>query len=274
MGYCYFYPTVKINDVLKPKSLLSIRKEVPNRHRYAMIGEQLYDLNSGNVFRLFSNTEKEIPTEDLYSKIIDAFRAGDEIITWNEIYFGGFHFRDYIILNELFSPVQKWDVSFCNFIFNGETEFYQTQIVNVTREEHYMFCTKDQTYKDRFLSEVRDLELVKLHIEFESLRGEYDSPSRLIDLVERAGWDNGTKIIKALISVLRKMQITGKLERENIMTRMSDRLQSDDHDIIYRFFPGNKGFQLYIRHLIEEDTTSVRILQDGVDGWDEEIFEW
>jgi hypothetical protein len=265
---------MKIDTILKPKPLSAIREEVPNRYRYAMIGEQLYDLNSGNVFQSFSNTAKDITTEELFNRIIEAFRSGDEIITWNEIYFGGFHFRDYIILNELFSPVQKWDISLCNIIFNGETEIFEIQIINITDEEHYILCTKDRSYKDRLLSEVSDLELVKLHLEFESLGGKYDSPSRFIDLVERAGWDIGIKIIKALISVLRKMQMTGNLGHEDIKTHMSDRLQSDDHDIIYRFFPGNEGYQLITRHLIEEDTTSVRILKDKIEGWDEEIFEW
>jgi hypothetical protein len=274
MDYCYFYPIVKINDVLKPKSLSSIRKDVPSRYQYAMIGEQLYDLNSGTIFQLFSNTAKNISTEDLFEKIINAFRSGDEIITWNEIYFGGFHYRDFIILNELFSPVQKWDVSFCNSIFNGETEIFEIQIVNITAEEHYIFCTKERSYKDLFLSEVKNLELVKLHLEFENLGGNYDSPSRFIDLVERAGWENGIKIIKALISVLRKMQLTGELGNKDINTHMSDRLQSDDHDIIYRFFPGNDGYQLIVRHLFEEDATSVRVLKDGIDEWKEEVFNW
>lgn len=273
MDYCYFYPIMKINDVLIPKSLSSIRKDVPSRYQYAMIGE-LYDLNSGTIFQLFSNTAKNISTEDLFEKIINAFRSGDEIITWNEIYFGGFHYRDFIILNELFSPVQKWDVSFCNSIFNGETEIFEIQIVNITAEEHYIFCTKERSYKDLFLSEVKNLELVKLHLEFENLGGNYDSPSRFIDLVERAGWENGIKIIKALISVLRKMQLTGELGNKDINTHMSDRLQSDDHDIIYRFFPGNDGYQLIVRHLFEEDATSVRVFKDGIDGWKEEVFNW
>ena len=238
---------MKNYDILKPKPLSAIREEVPNRYRYAMIGEQLYDLNSGNVFQSFSNTAKDISTEDLYNKIIDAFRSGDEIITWNEIYFGGFHFRDYIILNELFSPVQKWDLSFCNSIFNGETEIFEIQIINITAEEHYILCTKDRSFKDRLLSEVSDLELVKLHLEFESLGGKYDSPSRFIDLVERAGWENGVKMITAINSVLSMLQSTGKLGRKEIMTRVSDRLQSDDHDIVYRFFPGNEGYQLITR---------------------------
>ena len=193
---------MKIDDIFKPKPLSAIREEVPNRYRYAMIGEQLYDLNSGNIFQSFSNTAKDISTEDLYNKIIDAFRSGDEIITWNEIYFGGFHYRDFIILNELFSPVQKWDLSFCNSIFNGETEIFEIQIINITTEEHYILCTKDRSFKDRMLSEVRDLELVKLHLEFESLGGKYDSPSRFIDLVERAGWENGIKMITAINSVI------------------------------------------------------------------------
>ena len=113
-----------------------------------MIGEQLYDLHSGNTFQLFSNTANNISTDDLFQKISNAFKSGDEIVTWNEIYFGGFHYRDYIILNELFSRIQKWDVSFCNSLFNGETELFEIQIVNITAEEHYIFCTKDRSIKD------------------------------------------------------------------------------------------------------------------------------
>jgi hypothetical protein len=265
---------MKIDTILKPKPLSAIREEVPNRYRYAMIGKQLYDINSGTIFQLISNTAKDITTEDLYNKIIEAFRSGDEIITWNEIYFGGFHYRDFTILNELFDPIQKWDVSFCNSIFNGETELYQLQIINVTTEEHYMFYTKDLSYRERLSSEVRDLDLVKLHLKFESLGGRYDSPSRFIDLVERAGWENAVKMLKAILSVLEKMQMSGKVSKENIMIRMSDRLQSDDHDIIYRFSTGKKGYHFLTRHLFEENTTSVRIIKDGADVWQEEIFEW
>ena len=265
---------MKIDTILKPKPLSAIREAVPNRYRYAMIGEHLYDLDSGAIFQSFSNTSKDITTEDLYYKIIEAFRSRDEIITWNEIFFGGFHYRDYIILNELFGPVQKWDLSFCNSIFNGETEIIEIQIINITAKEQYMFCTKDRSFKDRLLSEVRDLELVKLHLEFESLGGKYDSPSRFIDLVERAGWENGVKMVTAINSVITMLQAVGKLSREEMTTRMSDRLQSDDHDIIYRFYAGNEGYQLITRHLFEENTTSVRIFKDEIVEWVEEVFEW
>ena len=70
------------------------------------------------------------------------------------------------------------------------------------------------------------------------------------------------------------MQLTGELGNKDINTHMSDRLQSDDHDIIYRFFPGNDGYQLIVRHLFEEDATSVRVLKDGIDEWKEEVFNW
>jgi hypothetical protein len=265
---------MKIDEILKPKPLSIIREEIPNRYRYAMIGEQLYDLCAGNTFQSFSNTAKDISTEDLYKKIIDAFHSGDEIITWNEIYFGGFHYRDFIILNELFNPIQKWDVSFCTSIFNGESQIFQLQIVNITTEEYYMFFTKDLSYKDRFLSEACDLELVKSHLEFESLGGKYDSPSRFIDLVERAGWENGVKMINAITSVVSMLQSTGKLEKEDICKMMSDRLQSDDHDIVYRFFPGNEGYQLITQHLFEENTTKVRIFKGDTEKYSPEVFEW
>ncbi len=265
---------MKIRNILKPKPLSVIREEVPNRYRYSMIGEQLYDLNSGNIFQSFSNAAKDISTEDLYNKIIEAFRKGDKIITWNELYFGGFHYRDFIILNELFSSLQKWDVSFCNSIFNGETELFQIQIINITSEEHYMFFTKDLSYKDRLISEVNKLELVKLHLEFESLGGKYDSPSRFLDLVERAGWENGIKMITAINSVITMLQSTGKLGREDIMTQVSDRLQSDDHCIVYRFFPGNEGYQLITYHLFEENTTKVRIFKGDIEEYAAEVFDW
>jgi hypothetical protein len=265
---------MKINDILKPKPLSAIREEVPNCYQYAMIGEHLYDLDSGVIFQPFSNTEKDISTEDLFKKIVDAFRSEDEIITWNEIFFGGFHYRDFIILNELFSPVQKWDVSYCTSIFNGESQIFQLQIVNITTEEYYMFFTNDLSYKDRFLSEICDLELVKLHLEFESLGGKYDSPSRFIDLVERAGWENGVKMITAINSVITMLQSTGKLGREDIMTRVSDHVQSDDHYIVYKFCPGNEGYHLITYHYIEEDTTKVRIFKGDIEVYAAEVFDW
>lgn len=137
-----------------------------------------------------------------------------------------------------------------------------------------MFYTKDLSYRERLSSEVHDLELVKLHHKFESLGGKYDSPSRFIDLVERAGWENGIKMIKALLGALEKMQMSGKVSKENIIIRMSDRLQSDDHDIIYRFFTGKNGYHFITRHLFEENTTSVRIFKNGADEYTEEVFEW
>jgi hypothetical protein len=81
-------------------------------------------------------------------------------------------------------------------------------------------------------------------------------------------------MIKAILRVLGKLQDANLISKNNIMTRISDRLQSDDHDIIYRFAPGDLGYQLFTRHLFIEDTTSVRIIKDGVDVWQEEIFEW
>jgi hypothetical protein len=32
---------------------------------------------------------------------------------------------------------------------------------------------------------------------------------------------------------------------------MSDRLQSDDGDVVYRFCPGNEGYQLITYHIFE-----------------------
>jgi hypothetical protein len=67
---------------------------------------------------------------------------------------------------------------------------------------------------------------------------------------------------------------SGKLGNDDIMTLMSDRLQSDDHDIIYRFYPGNEGYQLITRHLFEENTTMVRIFKGESEEWAQEVFEW
>ena len=50
------------------------------------------------------------------------------------------------------------------------------------------------------------------------------------------------------------LQETGKIGRKGITTKMSDRIQTDDHDIIYKFSTEHDGYQLFTRHLIEEDT--------------------
>jgi len=265
---------MKTEEILIPKPLSAIRVEVPNRYRYAMIGEQLYDLNSGIIFQQFPNTELDISADDLFHKIIKAYRDGDEILTWNEVYYGGFHFRDYIVLNELFNLSQKWDTCFCGSVFNGETELFEMHIVNTSLKESYRLSTKDLSFRDRLFAQVKDLELVKLHLAFESLGGKHEIPSRFIDLVQRAGWDNGIKIIKAFLNVLTMLQESGKIGRKGITTKMSDRIQTDDHDIIYKFSTVHEGYQLFTRHLIEEDTTSVRIFDKGNDESAEVIFEW
>lgn len=103
--------------------------------------------------------------------------------------------------------------------------------------------------------------------------GNFDSPSRFIDLFEHAGWENGVNIFTAINSVISMLQSTGKLGRENIITRVSDRLQVDDHGIIYRFYPGNE-YQLVTRHLVEENTTAVRIYKGDIEEYSEEVFKW
>jgi hypothetical protein len=106
-------------------------------------------------------------------------------------------------------------------------------------------------YKDRFLSKVRNLELVKIPIEFESLGGIFNCPTRFTDIVKRAGWESGIKMIPAINNVITMLQSTGKLGREDITASMSDRLQSDDGDVVYRFCPGNEGYQLITYHIFE-----------------------
>lgn len=129
-------------------------------------------------------------------------------------------------------------------------------------------------YKQKLKSRVKDLELVKLHIAFESLGGCREIINRYTDLVQRAGCDKGVIMIKALLSVIGKLQKNQILCRYNLRTLMLDRIQSDDYDIIQRFSPGDQGHQLIVRHLFVEDITSVQIFQGGNEVWDEEIFEW
>ncbi len=265
---------MKIADILAPKSFSVIRNDIPNRYRYAMIENSVYDMHSGEKYQLFENSSSGITDEALFNMIVNAYRYRDSILTESEIFYGSFHFRDYIVLNELFTPVQKWDVCFCNSIFNGETERFEIQCANNTTQEYYQFSTSNLSFKERLLSTISDLELVKLHLEFESLGGMHEIPSRFIDLVQRAGWESGMKMIRAILNVLVMMQALGKLGRDSIITRMSDRLHSDDHDLTYKFFPGNEGYQLITRHLFEENTTSVRIFKDGIDEYAEEVFEW
>jgi hypothetical protein len=69
------------------------------------------------------------------------------------------------------------------------------------------------------------------------------------------------------------LQTTGKLGREDIITCVSDRLQSDEHDIVYRFFPGNE-YPLITYHLFEENSTKVRIFKGDNEEYLPEVFEW
>lgn len=265
---------MKIEKILAPKSFSAIRHDVPSRYRFAMIENSVFDLQSEEKYQLFENNGNVITDEALFNMIVNSYRNSDNILTESEIFYGTFHFRDYIVLNELLAPTQKWDLCFCNSIFNGEIDRFEIQCINITTKEYYRLSTCDLTYKERLLYAISGLELVKLHIVFDSLNGKHEIPSRFIDLVQRAGWENGVKMIKALLSVLEKMQMSGKLSKKNIMTRMSDRLQSDDHDIIYRFSTGKKGYHFITRHLIEENTTSVSIFKNGTDEYTEEVFEW
>jgi len=157
----------------------------------------------------------------------------------------------------LFKPVQIWDLLFCMNLFDGEDKKFELRLANKSKQEYYWFSTKDLSYKEKLLSVVKDLELVKLHLEFASLGGFHEIPSRFTDLVQRAGWENGIKMIKANLSMLGTLLKAKILEGNNIMTRMRDRLQSDDHDIIYKLSPGDQGHQIVTRHLFVEDTTSV-----------------
>ena len=75
------------------------------------------------------------------------------------------------------------------------------------------------------------------------------------------------------ISVLGMLRSTGKLGKE-IMTRMTDRLQSDNHDIVYGFFPGNEGYHLITYHRFEENITKVQIFKGDTEEYAAEVFEW
>jgi len=213
-------------------------------------------------------------TDVLFTKNISAFHNEDQIALDSEICYGEFHYQDFIVLNELFTPVQKWDLLFCQRLFNGEEELFSIQIINKSRQEHYQFLSNDFKYRDRLLQISKDLELVKMHLDFQRLGGSHEIPSRFTDLVQRAGWDNGIKMIKSLLTVLVRLQENSIIVTKDLRTRLSDRIQSDDHDIIYKFQPGQNNYIIYVRHLFTEDTTSVRIFNDGNDSWFEQIFKW
>jgi len=265
---------MKIGDILAPKSFSAIRHDVPARYRYAMIEDTVFDLKSEEKFKLITNNGNGVSDEAVFNMIVKAYRKSDVILTESEIFYGSFHFRDYIVLSELFNLSQKWDTYICGSVFNGETELFELHIVNTSLKESYRLSTKDLSFRDRILAHAKDLELVKLHLAFESLGGKHEIPSRFIDLVQRAGWDNGIKIIKAFLNVLIMLQESGKIGRKGITTKMSDHIQTDDHDIIYKFSTVREEYQLFTRHLIEEDTTSVRIFDKGNDESAEVIFEW
>jgi hypothetical protein len=170
--------------------------------------------------------------------------------------------------------MQKWDIIFCLSIFNGEQDLEFIQVVNRTKKELYQLLSKDFTYRDNLLQLSKDLELIKLHLQFQTLGGKHEMPSRFTELVQRAGWDNGIKMIKALLTVLTKLQQDNVIGREGLQTRIFDRIQSDDIDIIYKFKEEGNGYYIYTRHRFSEDVTSVRVFKDGKDAWFEQIFEW
>lgn len=266
---------MSIKDILIPKSLTEIRSTIPNRYTLAMIFDQIYDLNTGEKYNNISSTSDNATSdEELFKKTITAFRNGDEIVLGHEIYYGGFNYGDYIVLNDVFSLIQKWDLFFCTNIFNGEENSFGLELVNRTREEYYRFHTHGFHFRDRYKSILKDLELVNLHLKFEELGGSHQIPSRFTDLVQRAGWNNGVKMIKVILRMLARLQEEQILSRDNIQTRICDRLQSDEHDIIYKLSPGNQGHQIVTRHLFEEDITSVRVFKEGMKIYNEEIVEW
>ena len=188
----------------------------------------------------YSNSITKVSESELFNTIVSALTDGDEIVLEHEIYYGEFNYGDYIVLNELFKPIQKLDLLFCISIFNGETERFEVQLANSTKQEYYRFSTKDLSYRGRLLSFAKDLELVKLHLEFESLGGSHEIPSRFTELVQRAGWDNGIKMITALLSVLQMLQSINIIGKDNIQTRFADRIHSDDGDIVYGLTLGDE----------------------------------
>ena len=266
---------MNISDILTPKPYLRIREEVPIRYSLAMITDQIIDLNTAEKYATYSNeSDAMYSAEDVYKKIESAFLAGDQIALEDEVFYGEFHYRDFIVLNELLGPMQKWDISFCLSIFNGEEDLEFIQVVNRSKKELYQLYTTDVTYKDRILQLSKALELIKLHLQFQALGGKHEIPSRLTDLVQRAGWDNGVKMIKALLTVLTKLQQENIIGREGLKTRIFDRIQADDIDIIYKFKEEGKGYYIYTRHRFIEDVTSVRVFKNGKDALFEQIFEW
>jgi len=266
---------MSIENILIPKSIQEIRELVPKRYSLAKIGEDILDLNTAEQYKtLYNSSQRRSSLDRVFNKITSSFRDRDNIALENEISFGEFHYRDFIVLNDLLTPIQKWDITLCLSIFNGEEQLFNMQVVNTTKKELYQLMSKDFIYKNRLLHLYNHLQLIKLHLDFQKLGGTHETPSRFTELVQRAGWDNGIKMIKALLRVIKRLQQDKIIDREELQTRLFDRIQSDDFDITYKFEPGNQGHQIYVRHIFIEDITSVRVFKDDVEICNEEILEW
>lgn len=139
-----------------------------------MVDDQLWDLDSGKKYDFISNFWEgyTIKTErELMDMIIASFEKRDEILLDCELYYGEFSYKNYIVLNDLLTTIQKWDLLFSLCLFYGATKRFIIRYVNKTGESNIWFETDDLSYKHELQKQVSNLELVSLHLKFESLGG-------------------------------------------------------------------------------------------------------
>lgn len=81
-------------------------------------------------------------------------------------------------------------------------------------------------------------------------------------------------MVRAMLIVLEKLQDEKIIGKDNLMTRLDDRIQNDENDIIYKFLLGEKGPLMITQHIFDENKTQIRVIEDGNDIYKRQTFKW
>jgi hypothetical protein len=257
---------MKTCGALKPKSFKEIRKLIPQRFTTALISGEYYDIKTGQKYSrmVYTPDVKTINSDKiLFQMIFKDYRKIDEIVLGHEVYDGNFYFSDYIVLNELLNIRQKWELAICQSIFNGEHMNFELCILNKSKRIYYLLESDNIHFRDKINTLSKDMKLIELHLLFESLGGYHESKSKFTEIIERAGWKDGLRIIKTVLDSLQKLQSNYGLSSKFIFTKIDDTLIVDDDFIIYSMTPGIQNHEISVKHFFQESMTEVRLMLNG-----------
>jgi hypothetical protein len=187
----------------------------------------------------------------------------DDIVLSHEVFDGGFYLGDYIVLNELLNIRQKWELAICQNLFNGEHAHFELMILNRSKRIFYILSSKKRRFFEKIRAISKDMKLLELHLKFASYGGYHEGKSKFTEIIERAGWNAGIKIIQVVIESIHKLQNKYGLNKEYIFTKITDGLLVDDDFLFYSMTPGIQNHEIILRHYFQEKITRIMLLQNG-----------